>query len=293
MSLVVSDIAALPAGRRLVSVLVFCRRSPTVVIGLGILVLMVAAALSAPLFTVDPFEVDPVNRLQAPSAERSFGTDNVGRDIFSRTLNGGRISLLIGLAVAATATVFGVLIGVVCGFFRRADAIIMRVMDGLMAIPEILLAIALMAVSSASVQNVIFAISVPAVPRMARLVRSMVLSLREQPYVEAAVSVGTRPHRILRRHILPNSMGPVLVQATYVFASAMLTEALLSFIGAGTPPEVPSWGNVIASGRTYFLLAPWIIYFPGTVLALTVLAGNLAGDGMRDLLDPRLARQTQ
>jgi peptide/nickel transport system permease protein len=271
--------------------LAFCRRHPTMAAGAVVLIVMVVLAIMAPFFTGDPLEVDPINRLRPPSADTPFGTDNIGRDVFARTVSGARMSLLIGVSVALLATVAGLFIGIVSGFFRTVDAVLMRVMDGLMAIPEILLAIALMAVTRASVQNVIIAIAVSATPRMARLVRSIVLSLREQPYVEAAVSIGTPTWKILWRHILPNTMSPVLVQATYVFASAMLTEALLSFIGAGTPPEVPSWGNGIASGRVYFQIAPWIIYCPGALLALTVLTVNLMGDGMRDMLDPRLARQ--
>jgi peptide/nickel transport system permease protein len=271
--------------------LVYCRQHPTMAAGGAMLIALVLLAIIAPFFTVDPLEVDPFNRLRPPSGDAPFGTDNIGRDVFARTVNGARMSLLIGVSVALLATSTGLLIGLLSGFFRTVDAVLMSVMDGLMAIPEILLAIALMAVSRASVKNVIIAIAVSAMPRMARLVRSVVLSLREQPYVEAAVSIGTPTWKILWRHILPNAMSPVLVQATYVFAAAMLTEALLSFIGAGTPPEVPSWGNGIASGRTYFLIAPWIIYCPGAMLALTVLGVNLMGDGMRDVLDPRLTRQ--
>lgn len=271
--------------------LILFRRHPTIAIGGFFLIAVSVLAIVAPFFTVDPLEVDPINRLRPPSSEALFGTDNIGRDVFSRTVNGARMSLLIGSSVAILATVAGLVIGLISGFFRRIDSVIMRMMDGLMAIPEFLLAVALMSVTRASVTNVIFAISIAATPRVARLARSVVLTLREQPYIEAAVSVGTPTGKILWRHILPNTMSPVLVQCTYVFASAMLTEALLSFIGAGTPPEVPSWGNGIASGRTYFLIAPWTIYFPGAVLALTVLAVNLMGDGMRDMLDPRLARQ--
>ena len=204
---------------------------------------------------------------------------------------GARISLLVGLAVAVLGTLVGLAIGLVTGYLRWVDAIVMRVMDGLMSIPSVLLAIALMALTKASVGNVILAITLAEVPRVVRLVRSLVLSLREQPYVEAAVAAGTRLPLILWRHILPNTVAPLLVQATYVCASAMITEAILSFIGAGTPPNIPSWGNIMAEARSLFQIAGYLILFPGIFLSLTVLAVNLLGDGMRDALDPRLARR--
>jgi peptide/nickel transport system permease protein len=185
----------------------------------------------------------------------------------------------------------GLFIGVLCGYYRRVDEVVMRVMDGLMAIPPILLAIALITLMKASLLIVIVAISIPEIPRVVRLVRSVVLSVRGLPYIEAAVASGTRVRLIIGRHILPNTVAPLVVQATYVCASAILTEAGLSFLGAGTPPEVPSWGNIISQGRTYFQLAPWIIFFPGVMLAVAVLAINLLGDGLRDTLDPRIARR--
>jgi len=267
------------------------RRHPTVVVGGGVLLAMGAVALMAPAITVDPIEIAPAERLRPPAPQAWFGTDNLGRDVLSRTLNGGRVSLVVGLSVAGLACVLGLLVGLMSGFFRAVDAVAMRVMDGLMAIPEILLAIALVAVTSAKIENVIIAITVPEVPRIARLVRSIVLGLRQQPYVEAAISAGTSTPKILLRHILPNTMPALLVQGTYVAASAIITEALLGFIGAGTPPEIPSWGNVMATGRTFFQIAPWIIFFPGLFLTATVLAVNVLGDGLRDMLDPRLARQ--
>lgn len=269
----------------------FTRRNPTVVGGAAVLIVMVVLTLAAPYLSSNPFDLDPIRRLQVPSAECWFGTDNLGRDIYSRTLHGGRISLTVGLGVAVSATLVGLVIGLISGYSRPLDAVLMRIMDGLMAIPAILLAITLVAVTSASLENVIMAIAIPEVPRVARLVRSIVLMIREQPYVEAAISIGTGLPKMFLRHILPNTMGPLLVQGTYVFASAVIDEALLGFIGAGIPPEIPSWGNIMAEGRVYFQLAPWIIFFPGTFLTLTVLAVNVLGDGLRDMLDPRLARQ--
>ncbi len=267
------------------------RRHPTAVAGALVLAFMVVVAVAAPYVTPDPLEINPIERLRTPAPESWFGTDNLGRDIYSRTLNGGRVSLVVGFSVAVLASLVGLLVGILSGFFRAVDAIAMRVMDGLMAIPEILLAIALVSITSAKIENVIIAITIPEVPRIARLVRSVVLTIRDQPYVQAAVSVGSSAPKILFRHVLPNTMPPVLVQATYVCASAIITEALLGFIGAGTPPEIPSWGNVMATGRTFFQITPWIIFFPGVFLTATVLAVNVMGDGLRDMLDPRLARQ--
>ncbi|MGH8618122.1 MAG: ABC transporter permease [Burkholderiales bacterium] len=268
------------------------RRHPTAIAGGVVLVAMVLMAVFAPwLGTVDPQALAPVDRLKHPSAEHWFGTDMLGRDVYSRVVYGARVSLLVGLAVALLATLLGLAIGLVTGYLRWVDAIMMRIMDGLMSIPSVLLAIALMALTKASVGNVIMAITLAEVPRVVRLVRSLVLSLREQPYVEAAVAAGTRLPLILWRHILPNTVAPLLVQATYVCASAMITEAILSFIGAGTPPNIPSWGNIMAEARSLFQIAGYLILFPGIFLSLTVLAVNLLGDGMRDALDPRLARR--
>ncbi len=269
----------------------FTRRYPTVTGGAVVLIGVGMVTVAAPYLSPDPLEIDPILRLNPPSGESWFGTDMLGRDIYSRTLHGGRISLTVGLSVAILATFIGLFIGLISGYSRAADAVLMRAMDGLMAIPEILLAIALVAVTGASVENVIIAITIPEVPRVARLVRSIVLAIREQPYVEAAISVGTSSPKILVRHILPNTVAPLVVQGTYVCAAAVITEALLGFIGAGTPPEIPSWGNIMAEGRIYFQLAPWIIFFPGLLLTVTVLAVNVMGDGLRDMLDPRLARQ--
>ena len=268
------------------------RRHPTALIGGAILVVMIAMAIFAPwLGTIDPQLVFPIKRLRPPSATSWFGTDMLGRDVYSRVIYGARVSLVVGLAVALLSTLLGLAIGLVTGYLRRVDAVVMRVMDGLMSIPSVLLAIALMALTKASMGNVIAAITLAEVPRVVRLVRSLVLTLREQPYVEAAIASGTTLPLILVRHILPNIAAPLLVQGTYVCGSAMITEAILSFIGAGTPPNIPSWGNIMAEGRSLVQIASYLIIFPGICLSLTVLAVNLLGDGMRDALDPRLARR--
>ena len=268
------------------------RRHPTAVVGAFVLTVMIVLAVFAPwVGTVDPQLVSPIRRLRQPSAEFWFGTDMLGRDVYSRVVFGARISLAIGIAVAILSVAVGLAIGLVTGFVRWVDGIVMRVMDGLMSIPPVLLAIALMALTKASIQNVVIAITLAEVPRVVRLVRSLVLTLREEPYVEAAVAAGTSLPRILLRHILPNTVAPLLVQGTYVCASAMITEAILSFIGAGTPPNIPSWGNIMAEARSLFQIAGYLILFPGLCLSLTVLAVNMLGDGMRDALDPRLARR--
>jgi peptide/nickel transport system permease protein len=270
----------------------FVRKHPTLVLG-GLMLMAVALlSLAAPwLATHDPQDIDPVARLQAPSAEHRFGTDALGRDVYSRAILGGQVSLAVGLGVAVLSSAIGVLLGLIAGFVRGADGIVMRVMDGLMAIPGILLAIALMALTRASLVTVIVAITVPEVPRVVRLVRSLALTLREQLFVEAAHAIGTRLPMILWRHVLPNMTAPLVVQATFIAASAVLIEAALSFLGVGVPAQVPSWGNMMAEGRNFVAVAFHIILFPGLLLATTVLAINLLGDGLRDALDPRLARQ--
>ena len=281
----------------------FARRNPTVVISSTVLLLMALMAYFAPYLASDPMALDPSVRLKPPCMAEAlgmesntpcqgwFGTDHLGRDVYSRTVFGARISLTVGLAVAALSTAFGLVIGLLAGYIRLFDAIVMRVMDGLMAIPSILLAIALMALFGSSVQNVIIAISIPEIPRVVRLVRAVVLTIREMPYVEAAISSGSRLPKILFRHILPNTFAPLMVQATYVCAAAVIVEALLSFLGAGTPPEIPSWGNMMAEGRVYFQIKPWMLLYPGMCLAVMVLFVNLLGDGLRDTLDPRIARR--
>lgn len=268
------------------------RKNPTLILGVLLLVAVALLSIAAPwVATHDPQDIDPMARMQAASAAHYFGTDALGRDVFSRAVWGGRVSMIVGLTVAVLATLVGVLLGLIAGFVRWADGPVMRVMDGLMAIPGILLAIALMAVTRASLTTVIVAITVPEIPRVVRLVRSLALTLREQLYVEAAHAVGTRLPVILWRHVLPNMVAPLIVQATFVAASAVLIEASLSFLGVGVPAQTPSWGNMMAEGRNFVAVAFHIILYPGLLLAATVLAINMLGDGLRDVLDPRLARQ--
>lgn len=261
--------------------------------GGALLVLIVLVAVFAPLIaTTDPAALNPALRVRAPSAEAFFGTDMLGRDIFSRCVYGARVSLMVGLGVAVLASAVGMVIGLIAGFTRWADGVIMRVMDGMMSIPAILLAIALMTLMrGGSVFNVILAITLAEIPRVARLTRSAVLSVRELAYVEAAVACGTSKFGIIRQHILPNTIAPITVQATYICASAMITEAILSFIGAGLPTSIPSWGNIMAEGRALWQVKPNIVFFPAIFLSLTVLAVNLLGDGLRDAVDPRLAKR--
>ncbi len=268
----------------------FIRRHPTIIVGGLLLILITLAALLAPWIARDPIALSPIDRLKPPSAQFWLGTDSLGRDIFARMVYGARISLIVGLTVAVIAVFAGSVIGLLAGYFRAIDAVVMRIMDGIMAIPSILLAIALVALLGSSVTVVIIAIAIPEIPRVTRLVRSVVLAVRDLPYVEAARSNGTRLAKLLRRHILPSTVAPLIVQSTYICASAILTEAGLSFLGAGTPPEIPTWGNMIAGNRLYLQIAPWTIFAPGICLALVVLAVNLLGDGLRDRLDPRISR---
>ncbi len=270
----------------------FIWRNPTLSIGLGLIGLILFIAVFAPwLGTVDPTALAPIKRMREPGAEFWFGSDAYGRDVYSRVLFGARVSLVIGFMVAILASLLGLAIGLISGYVRRLDGVIMRIMDGIMSVPPILLAIALMALTRASVQNVIMAITIAEFPRVARLVRGVVLTLRDQPYVDAAIAAGTRTPMIIFRHILPNTLAPLTVQATYICGSAMIVEAILSFIGAGTPPIIPSWGNIMADGRALWQIKPYIIFFPAIFLSLTVLAVNLMGDGLRDALDPRLAKR--
>jgi len=276
------------------------------VLGGAIFALVVVIGLLAPvLATTDPAQIDPTVRNQRPGAERTvrahdgrprvvkvwMGTDTLGRDVYSRVVYGARISLVVGVTVAIASAVLGLLIGLLAGYLRWLDAIVMRVMDGLMAIPSILLAIGLVSLSRAGLRSVILAIVIPEVPRVVRLVRALVLSLREEPYVEAAVALGARTPALLARHVLPNTLAPLVVQSTFVCASAILLEALLSFLGVGIPPETPTWGNIMAEGRALFRIFPHNILFPGVFLAVTVLGVNMLGDGLRDMLDPRVRRR--
>lgn len=270
----------------------FLSRHLTIVIGATLMTILVLLSVCAPLITpYDPVALDLTHRLRPPGALHWFGTDNYGRDIFSRTLYGGRVSLLVGISAALLSALIGSVIGLLAGMFRWADAPLMRVMDGLMAIPAILLAVGMMILTRPGIPIVIVAITIPEVPRVARLVRSVVLVIREQVYVQAAVAIGTKLPRLLLHHILPNTLTPIIVQVTYVCASAVLVEAYLGFLGVGIPPETPSWGNIISDGRTYVQLAIWIVLFPGAFLGTMVMAINMLGDGVRDMLDPRLARR--
>ena len=282
-------------------------RNPGVLIGGVVLLVMVGVAALAPwLGTIDPSFLDPTYRNKPPMTERELyipatdtertfvhwmGTDSLGRDVYSRVIYGARVSLAVGLIVAVLSIAIGLVIGLVSGYIRLLDAVVLRIMDGLMAIPAILLALAFVALWGAGLATVIVAIMIPEVPRVVRLVRSIVLSVREEPYVEAAIAVGTPTPKILYRHILPNTIAPLIVQGTYICASAILVEAILSFLGVGIPTEIPTWGNIMAEGRVLFQVYPHNILFPGLFLALTVLAVNILGDGLRDTLDPRLAKR--
>ncbi len=281
-------------------------RNPSVILGGAILLVMLFIAVAAPLLgTVDPTRIDPASRNKKPGTEITYrledgttakrtvimGTDSLGRDVYSRVLYGTRVSLMVGASVALCAVGMGLVIGLVSGYVRWADGFIMRIMDGLMAIPGILLAIALVSIWRTGLFTVIFAIVIPDVPRVVRLVRSIVLTVREEPYVEGAISVGTPTWILMFRHILPNTIAPLIVQATFTAAAAILTEAILSFLGIGIPPETPSWGNIMAEGRTLFRVFPHNILYPGIFLAFTVLAINIMGDGLRDTLDPKMSKK--
>jgi peptide/nickel transport system permease protein len=270
----------------------FVLRHPTMSVGALLLAVVAIAAFAAPLLgTMDPQAVSPAHRLRPPSADHWFGTDSLGRDLYSRVIYGARTSLIVALAVAAIATTTGVFLGLVSGFVRWLDPIVMRIIDGLMAIPSVLIAIALLGVARGSILNVIIAISLAEFPRVARLMRGLVLSTREEPYVLAAVACGSNAPKIMARHILPNVIDPIVVQGTFIGASAIVTEAILSFIGVGTPPSIPSWGNIMAEGRALWEVKPFIVFFPSVFLCVCVLAVNLLGDGLRDMLDPRMARR--
>lgn len=285
--------AAVLSGHSTFTQLKHTLKSGPVLIALLVLGAIVFIAFCAPLLgTADPIAIDPGQRLRLSSSGHWLGTDAFGRDVYSRVMYGARISLIVGLGASLMSVTLGLLIGVITGYFRVADAIVMRVMDGIMAIPGILLAIALVSLSGASLFTVLVAITIPEIPRVVRLVRSVILTVRSEPYVEAAISLGTRLPTLLLRHLVPNTMAPLIVQGSYIFASAVLTEATLSFLGAGLPPEIPSWGNIMAEGRMYFQLIPGLIFYPGIFLSITVLSVNVLGDAMRDALDPRMVRKS-
>jgi peptide/nickel transport system permease protein len=303
---VVDSAAIASASTKRRSLWALALRNPSVIFGGVILLVMLAIAILAPVLgTVDPTRIDPAARNKKPGTEITFrlddgttvkrvvlmGTDSLGRDVYSRVIYGTRVSLAIGVAVSAIAVATGLVIGLVSGYIRWLDGIIMRIMDGLMAIPGILLAIALVSIWRAGLITVIFAIVVPDVPRVVRLVRSVVLTVREEPYVEGAISVGTPTWTLMFRHILPNTVAPLIVQGTFIAAAAILAEAILSFLGIGIPPEIPTWGNIMAEGRTLFRVFPHNILYPGIFLAFTVLAINIMGDGLRDTLDPKMSKK--
>ncbi len=266
--------------------------SPLVMIASLILAIIVLSAIFAPwVVPHDPVRLTPSVRLKPPSDTYWLGTDAFGRDLFSRIITGGRISLVVGVAAAVFAVAFGLLFGLLAGYIRWIDAVLMRMVDGLMAIPSILLAIAIVSLWGASLWTVLVAITIPEVPRVVRLVRSIVLSAREEPYVEAAIAAGSSTALIMRRHLVPNTIAPLIIQGTYICASAILTEAILSFLGAGINPETPSWGNIMAEGRIYFQINPGIVLWPGLVVSVAILSINLLGDAVRDALDPRMAKR--
>ncbi|RJT27227.1 ABC transporter permease [Mesorhizobium waimense] len=292
MMILSAPVEYVPAGRlRIADLSRLAKRHPLVAVGGGLLALLIVLAFAAPLYAGDPLNMDPFARLQPPSAGVWFGSDNLGRDVFARTVFGARISLIVGLTSAAGAALGGLLIGIIAGYVRSFDNIIMRVMDALMSIPTILLAIALISLTGPGIAILIVAITIVQLPSVTRLVRSVALSVRERPYVEAAVCGGARLPKVLWRHILPSTIPALMVQCAIVCAEAILIEAGLSFLGIGVPPEIPSWGNMISSSRLYLSIAPLTVFAPGICLAVTVLAVNLLGDGLRDLFDPRAKRR--
>jgi peptide/nickel transport system permease protein len=303
---ILANLVAVPAIRSRTPLWRRVLRNWSVRLGCGALLLLIFVAVAAPwLGTIDPTAMDPASANLLPGARAEFsdlsgatfqhfflmGTDSLGRDTWSRVVYGARVSLSVGISVALLALTFGALVGVAAGYFRRLDDVIMRAMDSLMAIPSILFAITLMALWRPTLVTVIVAITIPEIPRVARLVRSIVLTIREEPYIEAAISLATPTIKILWRHILPNAIAPLIVQGTYVCASAILVEAILSFLGVGLPPDIPTWGNVMADGRMQFNQYPQTVLFPGVFLALTVLAVNILGDGLRDTLDPKFNKR--
>jgi peptide/nickel transport system permease protein len=292
MAIVTHPEPSLPVTSRLGPRFGFLTSTPIIAVASVCLALVVIISALAPLLAPhDPLLLAPAQRLKPSSAQFLLGTDAYGRDVLSRTIYGGRVSLLVGVGAAIFSVAIGLFIGLVSGFFKWVDAVMMRVMDGLMAIPAILLAIAVVSLSGATITTVLIAITIPEIPRVARLVRSVVLSAREEPYVEAAISVGSGLPKIMWRHLMPNTIAPLIVQGTYVCASAILTEAILSFLGAGISPETPTWGNIMAEGRSFFQIKPSLIFWPGLLLSIAILSINLIGDAARDALDPRMKQR--
>jgi peptide/nickel transport system permease protein len=292
MAIVTHPEPSLPVTSRLGPRFGFLTSTPIIAVASVCLALVVIVSALAPLLAPhDPLLLAPAQRLKPSSAQFLLGTDAYGRDVLSRTIYGGRVSLLVGVGAAIFSVAIGLFIGLVSGFFKWVDAVMMRVMDGLMAIPAILLAIAVVSLSGATITTVLIAITIPEIPRVARLVRSVVLSAREEPYVEAAISVGSGLPKIMWRHLMPNTIAPLIVQGTYVCASAILTEAILSFLGAGISPETPTWGNIMAEGRSFFQIKPSLIFWPGLLLSIAILSINLIGDAARDALDPRMKQR--
>lgn len=271
------------------------RRALIVPVAAGLcLAALIVMAVFAPLIAPhDPLSMQLAQRLKPASEAFPLGTDAYGRDLLSRIIYGARVSLIVGIGAAFISIAIGLPLGILAGFFRVLDGVLMRIMDGIMAIPSVLLAIAIVTLSGVGIWTVMIAITIPEVPRLVRLVRSVVLSAREEPYVEAAISVGSSMPKIMWRHLMPNTLAPLIVQGTYICASAILTEAILSFLGAGLGTETPSWGNVIAEGRVYFQINPGLIFWPGLFLSLCILSINLLGDAARDMLDPRLAKRNR
>lgn len=285
------ETASLPPQRHRLKFVGQLFRRRTVAVGVLVLAVFLVIAVLAPWLTpYSPSKLSIVNRLKPPGATFWFGTDEFGRDVFSRTIYAGRLSLLVGFAVVALSSVIGITLGLLAGFFRRLDTPIARLIDAMMAFPDILLAIALVAALGPSLMTVIVALAIVYAPRLARTVRASTLVIRELPYVEAAQALGISTFHIMTRHVLRNLVSPILVQGTFLFSSAMLAEAGLSFLGLGVSPEIPTWGTMIASGRQYIGQADWMTYFPGFAIILAVLSLQMVGDGLRDMLDPRLQR---
>lgn len=261
----------------------------TTVLAVIVLAVVIVMAVFAPqLAHFEPTKLNAAMRLKPSSDTYWLGTDSFGRDLYSRVVYGARVSLLVGAGVAIGAIVVGLPLGLIAGWYRGIDGVLMRMMDGLMAIPGILLAIAIVALVRGGLVTVIIAIMIPAIPQVVRLVRARVIAAREETYVDAAVLLGTRPGTLIRKHLLPTTIAPLIVQGTYMYASAILTEAALSFLGVGIGTEIPSWGNIMAEGRLYFAINPWLVFWPAIVLSLCILSINLLGDALRDRLDPKM-----